>query len=124
MKTFRALALSILLAPLAAADDSARIQKLRAEIAALEAKANANTPEFEEELHAWQGELAQPGDRAPRALPERIARILAIEPSERTAKQRTELANYFRPLSKTVARLRAEAAAKRKELAAIKAGTR
>ena len=260
MPPFRALVVSLLIAPMAAAEDSARIEKLRAEIAALEAKVGSNSPEFEEELHAWQAAMALPVDwtllapiaveakhgttlairedgsirasgtipdseeytlrvrggakgvtafriealtdyghaeratqvvadftwriivaaevkeigfaeatasgdprivilplKAPvdvpsdaelcvtlrpvRTLgsfristtdapgpvcapPERIAQIFAIEPSERTDGQRAELANYFRPRSKTIARLQAELAAKEADLAAIVSGER
>lgn len=55
-----------------------------------------------------------------RELDAKIRTILALEPSEREAGQREALANYFRPISKTVAEIEKQLSSKRAELAAIK----
>jgi hypothetical protein len=57
---------------------------------------------------------------APRELPPGIWTVLAIDPGARDAKQREELASYFRPLSRAYAGLGKLLDAKRAELAAIK----
>jgi len=55
-----------------------------------------------------------------RELPTRIRDILAVTADARSEQQKTELMNYFRPLSKTYAGLGKQLEAKRTELAAIK----
>jgi hypothetical protein len=55
-----------------------------------------------------------------RELPEKIRAVLALEPSERTAAQRAEIAAYFLPLSKHFAELNQQIAAKKAQLAKIK----
>src|SRR5436190_21751127 len=64
-----------------------RIEKLRTEIAALDAQARGDSPEFEAELREWEARMAespewsvQKGDRRP--IPGKIGKILAVEPSE------------------------------------------
>jgi hypothetical protein len=108
-----------------AADASARIAKLRAEIAALDAQARGDSPKFEAELREWEARMAEPsewsdGKGKKQVVPERIAKILGIEPSERTDQQRAAITQYFRPLSKTVAAALRALAAKRAELAALR----
>ena len=56
----------------------------------------------------------------PRELPPGIRTILAINPGARDAKQREELASYFRPLSRAYADLGKQLDARRAALAAIK----
>ena len=56
----------------------------------------AESPEFMAELHEWEAEMARPGVQGARELPERVRRILALEPSERDEAQATALADYFR----------------------------
>ncbi len=55
-----------------------------------------------------------------RELPESIRQTIALEPSERTGAQQTELADYFRPMSKVIAAMNQQIAAKRAELTKIK----
>jgi hypothetical protein len=55
-----------------------------------------------------------------RELPSSVRAILAIEPSERTPEQRTQLADHFRPMSKTYGALGKQIELKRAELAKIK----
>jgi hypothetical protein len=55
-----------------------------------------------------------------RELTERIKTILAAAPEARDERQKTELAAYFRPISKTYAALGKQRDAKRAELAALK----
>ena len=112
-----------------AGDVQMQITKLRAEIAALDAQARGDSPEFEAELREWEGKMAEPPEwsahRRPKPpIPEKIVRILQIEPSERSDAQRTTLAQYFRPQSKIVAAARKTAAAKRVELAALRRAVR
>jgi Protein of unknown function (DUF1553)/Protein of unknown function (DUF1549)/Planctomycete cytochrome C/F5/8 type C domain len=57
---------------------------------------------------------------APRELPPGIRAVLAIDPGARDAKQREELASYYRPLSRAYADLGKQLDAKRAALAAIK----
>ena len=59
----------------------------------LRSQMHAESPEFMQELHAWEAEMARPG--AP-ALPENVRAILALEPSERDAAQAAAVAEYFR----------------------------
>ena len=55
-----------------------------------------------------------------RELPLEIRRILATEPSERSAEQRAQLDAFYRPLSPMLAKMQAQLKARRDELAAIK----
>ena len=55
-----------------------------------------------------------------RELPESLRQTIALEPSERTEAQQTELADYFRPMSKVIAAMNQQIAAKRAELTKIK----
>jgi hypothetical protein len=55
-----------------------------------------------------------------RELPAAIRGILAIEPSERTPEMRTQLADYFRPMSKSYGALAKQIEGKKAELAKIK----
>ena len=48
-----------------------------------------------------------------RELPDSIRQTIALEPSERTAEQREELIDYFRPMSKAVASVRKQIKEKR-----------
>lgn len=48
-----------------------------------------------------------------RELPDSIRQTIALEPSERTAEQREELLDYFRPMSKAVASVRKQIKEKR-----------
>ena len=56
---------------------------------------HAESPEFMQELHAWEAAMARPGSRV---LPETVRGILALEPSERDAAQTAVVAGYFRGL--------------------------
>ena len=55
-----------------------------------------------------------------RELPKSIRAILALEPTERSEPQRTEIAAYFRPLAPSTRKLVQEIEKKKAELAAIK----
>ena len=55
---------------------------------------NAESPEFMQQLHAWEAEMARAG--AARDLPEEVRGVLALEPSEREEAQVAALAAYFR----------------------------
>ena len=82
-------------------------------------------PMSEAELREWEGKMAEPPEWSPQRrpkspVPEKIVKILQIEPSERSDAQRTTLTQYFRPQSKSVAAARKAAAAKRVELAALR----
>lgn len=55
-----------------------------------------------------------------RELPDSIRQTIALEPSERTAEQRTELIDFFRPMSKAYAAVIKQIAEKRAELAHLK----
>ena len=71
---------------------------------------HAESPEFMQELHAWEAEMARP--EAARALPENVRAILALEPSEREESQAATLAAYFRGMkADRVASARATAGA-------------
>ena len=78
------------------------------------------------QVYGWQHTIgrfriwATTQSPAPRELPPAIATILAINPGAREAKQREELASYYRPLSRAYADLGKQLGAKRAELAAIK----
>jgi hypothetical protein len=111
--------------PRKAGNVTEHMAKLRAEIAALDAKARSDSPEFEAELREWEGKLAEPPEwtvhqKSKEAVPEKIGKILAIEPSERSPADAAALARYFRPQSKTVATAKRIAASKRAELAALR----
>lgn len=54
---------------------------------------HAETPEFTQDIHAWEAEMARPDSVE---LPEEIRAILALEPSEREAAQIAAVAAYFR----------------------------
>jgi hypothetical protein len=54
-----------------------------------------------------------------RELPEKIRAILRVEPSERTAAERVEIANYFRPFAKSTRELARQIEAKKSELAKV-----
>jgi hypothetical protein len=102
-----------------------RMAKLRVEIAALDAQARSDSPEFEAELREWEGKVAEPPEwsvqkKGKEVVPEKIGKILAIEPSERSPADAATLARYFRPRSKTVSAAQRAAAAKRAELAALR----
>ena len=99
------------------AGDKAKVAALKGEIATIEAKLSAASPELEAEQHGWEAQMLQAA--APGELPAGIRAILALEPSEREPRQREELVAYFRPLSKTATSLNRQLAAKRAELAAI-----
>jgi murein L,D-transpeptidase YafK len=58
----------------------------------------AESPEFMEELHAWEAEMARPGVPAARALPDEVRAILALEPSERDPVQLAAVAGFYRGL--------------------------
>jgi hypothetical protein len=107
----------------------ARIAQLRAEIAALDAQARSDSPEFEAELREWEGRMAEPSEwsaqkKGKESVPGKIRKILAIEPSERSLADAVTLARYFRPHSKTVATAERTAAAKRAELVALRRAAR
>lgn len=55
---------------------------------------DAESPEFMQELHAWEAEMARP--EAANDLPEEVRAILALEPSERDETQAATVAAYFR----------------------------
>ena len=59
---------------------------------------NAKSPDFMQELHAWEAEMARSGVAAARDVPEDVRAILALEPSERDEAQAALVANYFRGL--------------------------
>ena len=59
---------------------------------------HAESPEFMQELHAWEAEMARPSAAPARDLPEDVRTILALEPSERDEAQAAALAEYFRGL--------------------------
>jgi hypothetical protein len=54
-----------------------------------------------------------------RELPEKIRAILRIEPTERTAAERVEIANYFRPLATSTRELARQIETKKSELAKV-----
>ena len=59
-----------------------------------------------------------------RELPESIRETIALEPSERTAEQRAELLDYFRPMAKAYATVNKQIREKREELAKLKPAER
>lgn len=73
----------------------------------------AESPEFVAEMHEWEAEMARPGVRAARELPESVRRILALEPTERDDAQAATLAGYYRTV-----RARADAGAEDRVAAA------
>ena len=60
----------------------------------------AQSPEFMQELYAWESEMARPGAAAAHDLPEAVRAILALEPSERDEPQAALVADYFREMKK------------------------
>ena len=108
--------------PLTTPEQQAKMDALKSEIAALELKLSAASPEVEAEQHEWEASVAQQHGFVgpPLTAFEVVRKIVALEPSEREPKQREELAAYFRPLSKALAPLHQQLSAKRAELASIK----
>ncbi len=103
---------------MATPEQKAALEKFSAEIAEIEKRMKSGTPEFEAEQHEWEAKVSAGGDEAGE-LPANIRATLAVEPSEREAKQRAELAAHFRPLSKQFAALKTEIEATRKTMAKI-----
>ncbi len=120
--------------PLPTAEEKARMEQLKAEIAALEQKSKADAPELEAEQHEWEARMAAPTDwlalapleiRVPglaalAAFPAGIRATLALEPSERSPEQREELRTFFQPLAPHWVALKKELEGKRAALGAIK----
>ncbi len=98
--------------------------KLNAEIAEIEARGGVASAAFEAELHQWEAKIAPLADVLPptkdRDLPANIAATLALEPSERSQQQRTELNEFFRLKSKIFAAAAKEIEGKRAQMAKIK----
>lgn len=100
------------------AEESAKSERLGAELKALESRYAVPSPEEETEQHAWEAGLVQPGDGP--ALPPDLAGALAIEPTERTAAQQDLLRGRFRKISEAGKALRKAIADKKKEQGEIK----
>ena len=54
-----------------------------------------------------------------RELPEKIRGILLVEPTERSAAERLQITNYFRPLAKSTRELARQIEVKKSELAKV-----
>ncbi len=118
------LSITVFAEPVKTNGDDEQRARLNAEIAAIEAKGGVASPAFERELREWEAMMAALADILPptrdRDLPANISATLALEPSERSPQQRTELIEFFRAKSKIYAAAAKEIEAKRAQLAKIK----
>jgi hypothetical protein len=89
--------------------------KLESDLAALDKKLQASTPEVEAGLKKWEKETKT--DK----LPANIQKIVAIEPAKRTPLQQAELVKHYLSIAPETKATREQAAALKKELTAIKA---
>jgi hypothetical protein len=79
--------------PMPDKEQAERLKKLEAKIAPLQKVLDTATPQLEAEQQKWEMTIKT---KSPAALPKNITAILNVKADERAAKQKQELAGYYR----------------------------
>jgi hypothetical protein len=79
--------------PMPSTEQAERLKKLEAEIAPLQKLLNTSTPQLDAEQRQWELTVKA---KTPAGLPKNIAGILSIPADKRDARQKQDLAGYYR----------------------------